>query len=73
MNSFYTTLNSLNLNVPGYRLNEAVEKILEGFIKYVRNDLFQGLSPERKAQLDVVSDLLEQAQILLENDEIEQG
>ena len=66
-NSFYTTMEKLNLN--SSRLHIEVKKILEGFINYVENDLFQGLSPERKAQLDVVSDFLEQAQILLENDE----
>jgi hypothetical protein len=66
-NSFYTTIEKLNLNSSG--LHVEVKEILEGFINYVENDLFQGLSPERKAQLDVVSDFLEQAQILLENDE----
>jgi hypothetical protein len=44
-----------------------LESILSGFIEYVRDGLHADVAPERKAQLDVVSDFLEQAQILLEN------
>ena len=39
--------------------------ILRSFVDYVENGLYQGISPERKAQLDVVSDFLEMADTLL--------
>ncbi len=39
--------------------------LLEGFIEYVQNDLHRGVSLERKAQIDTVSDFLDQANILL--------
>lgn len=41
--------------------------ILNSFIEYLEAGLSSGLSPERKARLDVVSDILEQANILLED------
>ena len=41
--------------------------ILESFADYVASGLFQEISPERQAQLDVVSDLLDQSHSLLEN------
>ena len=40
--------------------------ILDSFIQYVEAGLHTGISPERRAQLDVVSDFLEQAHQLLE-------
>ena len=49
--------------------NETVEKlvaILDSFTQYVEAGLHTGISPERRAQLDVVSDFLEQAHQLLE-------
>ena len=42
--------------------------ILDSFIEYIEAGLVSGLSVERKAQLDVVSDILEQATYLLEGD-----
>jgi hypothetical protein len=46
---------------------QATYENLEAFADYVDSGLHDELSPERRAQLDVVSDLLEQAQALLEN------
>lgn len=40
---------------------------VEGFIEHARSGLLAGMTPERKAQIDVVSDILEQAQWLLED------
>ncbi len=40
--------------------------IVESFVQYVEAGLHTGISPERRAQLDVVSDFLEQAHQLLE-------
>ena len=41
--------------------------IVQSFIEYVQAGLATGVSPERQAQLDVVSDLLGQANSLLED------
>ena len=41
--------------------------IVQSFIEYVQADLATGVSPERQAQLDVVSDLLGQANSLLQD------
>ena len=41
--------------------------VLDSFIEYLRSGLHSGLSPDRRAQIDVVSDILEQANSLLEN------
>jgi hypothetical protein len=43
---------------------------LQAFADYVDSGLHDEVSPERQAQLDVVSDLLEQAQTLLENSKV---
>ena len=40
--------------------------IVHSFVQYVEVGLHTGISPERRAQLDVVSDFLEQAHQLLE-------
>ena len=45
----------------------AMAGVLESFVSYIEDGLFTGISPERKAQLDVVSDFLEQAVHLLED------
>jgi len=44
----------------------SLKAIVESFIEYVEAGLAQGLSPERQAKLDVVSDILEQAHFMLE-------
>ena len=43
-----------------------IKSNLEGFVRFVQNDLHSGVTVERKAQIDVVSDILEQAHNLLE-------
>lgn len=52
-----------------YKLN-AVRNNLQAFISFIENGLLDGISIERKAQLDVVSDFLDQAQQLLENTKV---
>ena len=42
--------------------------ILTSFVEYLQAGLAAGISPERRAQLDVVSDILGQANSLLEHD-----
>jgi hypothetical protein len=41
--------------------------IVESFEEYLQSGLVSGMTPERKAQIDVVSDILDQAQTLLES------
>lgn len=41
--------------------------ILKSFVEYLEAGLASGISPERKGQLDVVSDILEQANVLLDD------
>lgn len=44
-----------------------IQSVLEAFIENVETGLYQEVSPERRAQLDVVSDFLEMANLLLES------
>jgi hypothetical protein len=50
--------------------NDAMIEILNSFHDYVESGLLQEISPERQAQLDVVSDYLEMANTLLENNTV---
>jgi hypothetical protein len=49
---------------------EYVVSNLEAFIRYVENGLLEGVSIERKAQIGVVSDFLNQANTLLSSKEV---
>jgi hypothetical protein len=42
--------------------------VLDSFIEYLKSGLHAGLSPQRRAQIDVVSDILGQADQVLAND-----
>lgn len=57
---------------PGYA-KESLTSVLRSFITHIEAGLAEGISPERKAQLDVVSDLLSQAHQLLENKSVHQA
>jgi hypothetical protein len=65
---FYKNISGINpTQYYNHHVRNAAKGALSGFISYVRNDLHEGsVSIERKAQMDVVSDFLNQAQILLE-------
>lgn len=58
--------------VEGHRDYElqALHSILESFAEFVGAGLAQGVSPEVRAQIDVVSDILGQAYLLLENPKV---
>ncbi len=65
--SFYTQLlidlqQTTNSSKIGY-----VKEAIIGFISFLENGLFDGISLERRAQIDVVSDYLDQARLLLLN------
>jgi hypothetical protein len=47
-------------------VTSTVRSTLQSFLEHVESGLFQEISPERRAQLDVVSDFLEMANALLE-------
>ena len=56
--------------VSGYAsyLVSSLHSIVESFVQYMEAGLASGVSPERRAQLDVVSDILAQAHALLEDE-----
>lgn len=62
--SYFKTLERYDPRTMG-RANQAVHDLLESFLKYVESGLYADISPERQAQLDVVSDFLEMAEVLL--------
>ncbi len=51
-------------------IKDLTAKTLSAFSDYVQSGLAEEISPARKAQLDVVSDLLDQANSLLENPKV---
>ena len=64
--SFYKTVDSLDKYQFEDRVGVAAS-VLESFADYVESGLAQEISLERQAQLDVVSDLLDQANSLIED------
>ena len=46
-------------------IDDHVSQYIGAFIRYIENGLLNSLSPERQAQIDVVSDFLSQAETLL--------
>lgn len=46
-------------------LKPMVTKILDGFVKFLESGISEGISIQRQAQIDVVSDFLDQARLLL--------
>jgi hypothetical protein len=56
----------------GHRVS-TLSSILESFAEYLESGLSTGLSPERRAQIDVVSDFLGQAQAMLDGTDFHPG
>ena len=65
-NSFFESARAADKYSDEYRA-KVTASILESFAQYVASGLVQEISPERQAQLDVVSDLLDQSHALLED------
>jgi hypothetical protein len=65
-NEFYARLKDINPRNASEYVAEHVQSVLLSFRAYVEAGLQSDVSPERRAQLDVVSDFLEQAHQLLE-------
>ncbi len=63
--SFFKNLSKVDQKQHDVYLSQIVVSNLEAFIRYVENGLLEGISIERKAQIDVVSDFLDQANTLL--------
>lgn len=63
---FYKNISKLNPeDYVNHRIAAIAKGALTGFVGYVQNDLHKGISLERRAQLETVSDFLEQANTLL--------
>ena len=63
--AFYKQLAAVNQNWPSESIKKKVIEVLTAFMRYAENGLLEGVSIQRKAQLDVVSDFLSQAERLL--------
>lgn len=50
--------------------SSSLAAILEAFVEHLESGLVGGISPKRQAELDVVSDLLDQAHNLLESNKV---
>jgi hypothetical protein len=68
--AFYKQLSQLNqLGVPN-SISNTVSSVLKAYIRFLEKGLDEGISLERKAQIDVVSDFLDQSQKLLTNKDV---
>jgi len=68
--SFFKQLSKTDTSNFDELIKEYVIDNLEAFIRYAENGLLEGISIERKAQIDVVSDFLDQANTLLISKEV---
>jgi len=68
--AFYKELNEVNHTWSNDYIMKFVRSTVRGFIRFVENGLLEGISIERKAQIDVVSDFLDQANTLLDATEV---
>jgi hypothetical protein len=68
--AFFKQLSTVNPHWIDERIMSNVVSTLEAFIRYAQNDLLEGVSIERKAQIDVVSDFLDQSNTLLNSKEV---
>jgi hypothetical protein len=68
--AFYRTLQEIDHKWSNDYIARFVREALDGFIRYVENGLLESVSIQRQARIDVVSDILEQAQILLDTKDV---
>lgn len=64
--SFFKQLSKVNQTWSDDYIQDYVKDTLNAFIRFLENGLADGISVERRAQIDVVSDFLDQARILLD-------
>ena len=65
-NTFVKQIQSVSGSATSYQI-DVLGEVLDAFSAHLEDGLVAGISPRRQAELDVVSDLLEQANILLSN------
>lgn len=63
--AFYKSLEEVSKYAPGDVVGQSIENILQSFVQFVEQGHLGRLSLERKVQVDVVSDVMEQANLLL--------
>ncbi len=68
--AFYIHLSEIRRGASPGAIRIYVKSELEGFVRYVENDLLGSISMQRKLQIDIVSDFLEQAEILLSSKQV---
>ena len=68
--SFYKTLAQLSANNYDSTKTNRVNQVLSTFIDFVDNDLLRSISLQREIQIDTVSDYLEQAESLLNDQKV---
>ncbi len=68
--AFFKQLSQVDYKWSSEYITKYVSSTLEAFIRYVENELLEGVSVERKAQIDVVSDFLDQANTLLSTKQV---
>ena len=68
--AFYKQLNEVKQTWSDEYIKEFVNDVLNAFIRYVENGLLEGITLQRRAQLDVVSDFLAQAERLLSSSDV---
>ena len=68
--AFYQQLNQVSPNYLDIFNKAYIDDVLQAFIRYVENGLLEGITIQRKAQLDVVSDFLSQAANLLSSSDV---
>jgi hypothetical protein len=69
--TFFTNLERcLDGRHNGEFLGKLAIECLAGFVRYLRAGLHEGITPTRQAQIDTVSDFLDQARILLEQPKV---
>lgn len=71
--AFYKNLIEINQTASEGWIIQYVSSNIQAFISYLESGLGDGISIERKAQIDVVSDLLEQANELLNTKKVHPG
>ena len=68
--AFYKQLNAIDQRWADEYVKSFVNDVLKAFIRYVENGLLEGITIQRQAQLDVVSDFLSQAERLLSSNDV---
>jgi len=69
--SFYKQINQIDaIKMVDSGVKSSVCHILDAFVRYIKNGLLEGMSIQRQAQIDVVSDILSQATNLLASNDV---